>query len=82
MVGVPEMVPDNVSMDRPGGSPVADHEVIDAADEESVAEFARALTADPETSDWLPGLVTDTELVIVQVNDVEPAAPSRRWRSG
>jgi hypothetical protein len=75
VVGVPEIDPDEVSMDSPGGSPVADHEVIDAVDEESVAEAARALMAVPDTFDWSPESATATVLVIVQVNDVEPEAP-------
>ena len=75
MVGVPEIVPVEVSMDRPGGSPVADHEAIDAVDEESVAESSRALTADARHVRLAPGSATDTELVIVQANDVEPEAP-------
>ena len=29
----------------------------------------------PDTLDWLPGLVTDTVLVTVQLNEVFPVAP-------
>ena len=36
-------------------------------DDESVAVTGAAVMAVPETSVWLPGLVTDTVLVMVQV---------------
>ena len=34
--------------------------------------------ADPVRWDWLPGSVTETVLVIVQVNDAEPERRCRR----
>ena len=71
VVGVPVMVPLEPLIDRPTGSPVAD-QVSVAPDWVSVAEFVRPAIAVPDTSDWLPGLVTVTVLVIVQENDVEP----------
>jgi hypothetical protein len=74
VVGVPETVPVELSMDSPAGRPVADHVSV-AVDEVSVAELCRALMADPDTSDWSAGVATETVLVIVQVNDVEPEAP-------
>ena len=43
-----------------------------AADEVSVAAIDRAVMAVPETFDWLPGLVTVTVLVMVQVKLAEP----------
>ena len=44
-----------------------------AVDEESVAATATGVMAEPDRSDWSPGLVTDTELVIVHVNEAESA---------
>ena len=43
-----------------------------AVDEESVAVTGTGVMAVPETSDWSPGLVTDTVLVMVQVKLVDP----------
>ena len=74
VVGVPEIVPVEGSTARPAGRPVADHVTV-AVDELSVDEFASGVMAEPERSDWLPGFVADTVLVIVQVNVVEPVAP-------
>jgi hypothetical protein len=67
VVGVPVIVPVEVLMESPAGSPVADHEEIVAVDEESVAELVRAVMAEPETFDLVPGLVTVTVLVMFQV---------------
>jgi hypothetical protein len=39
-----------------------------AVDEESVALTESGLIAVPDGSDWSPGLVTDTVLVMVQLN--------------
>jgi hypothetical protein len=65
------MVPEAELMVSPAGRPVADHDVIDAVDEESLAELAREMAA-PEPLVWLPGLVTVTVLVMVQVNEAVP----------
>ena len=81
VVGVPVMVPVAPSIDSPAGRPVTDHVSV-APDEVSVAELWRALMADPDTWDWSAGVATETVSVMVQLNDVEPEAPSRRWRSG
>ena len=70
-VGVPVIRPVEGSIARPVGSPVAD-QVIDAVGEESVAAPSSGVMAAPLTLDWAPGLVTDTVLVIVQANVVEP----------
>ena len=55
-----------------GGSPVADHDEIVAVDDESEAEGVNVLMAVPETLVWVPGLVTLTVLVMVQVNVAVP----------
>ena len=55
-------------MDRPAGSPAADHEEMVAVDEESEADGLSVEMALPDTWDWVPGLVTDTVLVMFQVN--------------
>ena len=67
VVGVPVMAPLVPLMDNPPGSPVADHEVMVAADDESVAELLRVEMAVPVTLDWVPGLATVTVLVTFQV---------------
>ena len=72
VVGVPVMAPDVALMTRPTGSPVADHDVMVAADDESVAEGVSVEMALPDTWEWVPGLVTDTVLVTVHANEVEP----------
>ena len=52
-----------------------------AVDEESVARVGSAVMAVPETFDWVPGLVTLTVLVMVQVKVAEPLSSRRcRWR--
>ena len=43
-----------------------------AVEEESVALTTSGVMAVPDTLDWLPGLVTDTVLVTVQVKVAEP----------
>ena len=72
VVGVPEMVPVELSIDNPVGRPVAD-QVSVAVDEVSVAVTVTGVMAEPDRSDWSPGLVTDTELVMVQVKEAESA---------
>ena len=52
-----------------------------APDWESVALICRAVMAVPDTFDWVPGLVTATVLVMVQVKVAVPCeARSDRWR--
>jgi hypothetical protein len=75
VVGVPVMVPVEASMDSPAGSPVAD-QVRVAPDWESVAALSSAAMGEPDTSDWAPGLVTDTVLVMVQVKVAAPVKPA------
>ena len=58
-------------MDSPAGRPVAE-KVRVAPDGESVAVIWRAVMAVPETLDWVPGLVTATVLVMVQVKVAVP----------
>ena len=72
VVGVPVMAPVEVLMVSPAGSPVADHEEMVAADDESEAVFVTVEMALPDTWDWVPGLVTDTVLVMFQVKVAEP----------
>ena len=72
VVGVPEMVPVELSIDNPVGRPVAVHVSV-AVDEVSVAVTVTGVMAEPDRSDWSPGLVTDTELVMVQVKEAESA---------
>ena len=43
-----------------------------AVDELSVAELVSVAMAVPDTFDWSPGLVTETELVIVHEKEVDP----------
>jgi hypothetical protein len=68
VVGVPVMEPEE-EMDRPAGRPVAD-QVRVAPDWESEPLSCNAVMAAPETFAWVPGLVTDTVLVMFQVNEV------------
>ena len=75
MVGLPVILPVPVLIESPGGRPVADHEEMEAADEESVAELDNGLIADPELFDWVPGFATDTVLVITQVKETWPEKP-------
>ena len=56
MVGVPVMVPVVESMDKPAGSPPADHVKLAAPTSLSVALIWTAVMAVPATLDWLPGL--------------------------
>ena len=72
VVGVPVMAPVEVLIDRPAGSPVADHDEMVAVDDESEADGVRVEMALPDTWDWVPGLVTDTVLVMFQVKVAEP----------
>ena len=71
VVGVPVIDPDELLMDSPLGRPVAD-QVSVAPDCESVAVLARTVMGEPVTLVWLPGLVTATVLVTVQVIAVVP----------
>jgi hypothetical protein len=75
VVGVPVILPVPVLIESPGGRPVADHEEMEAADEESVAELDNGLMADPERFDWGPGFATDTVLVTTQVKPAELVNP-------
>ena len=72
VVGVPVIDPVAELIDNPAGSPVADQVKDDTPDCESVAVLARAVMGEPVTLDWLPGLVTATVLVTVQVIAVVP----------
>jgi hypothetical protein len=72
VVGVPVMAPLEPLMVSPAGRPVADHEVMVAADDESVAELWSVEMAVPVTLDWAPGLATVTVLVMFQVKEVDP----------
>jgi hypothetical protein len=71
VVGVPVIDPEAVLMDRPAGRPVAD-QVSAWPDWLSVAELATAVMGEPVTLVWLPGFVTATVLVTVQVMAVVP----------
>ena len=71
-VGVPEITPVDELIVRPVGSPVAEN-VLVAVDEVSDAELASEAAVLMRVT-WLPGLVTATVLVMVQVNaDVDTA---------
>ena len=70
VVGVPVMAPPDEAIDRPAGRPVA-LQVSVAVDDESVAVGVNDVMAAPETLDLVPGLVTATVLVMVQVNETE-----------
>ena len=70
VVGVPLIDPVELSIDSPSGRPVVD-QVRVAPDWESVAEPETGVMAEPDGSDWSPGPVTDTALVMVQVNEAE-----------
>ena len=50
-----------------------------AVDDESEAVTGTGVMAVPETSDWSPGPVTDTVLVMVQVKVAEPDSRLHRW---
>ena len=70
VVGVPLIVPVAWSIDSPAGRPVVD-QVSVAPDCESVAEPETGVMAAPDGSDRSPGPVTDTALVMFQVNEAE-----------
>ena len=72
VVGVPVMAPPDEAIDRPAGRPVA-VQVSVAVDEVSVAAGVRVVMAAPEALDLVPGLVTATVLVMVQVKLTELA---------
>ena len=69
VVGVPLTTPVEALIDRPAGRPEA-VQVSVAVDEVSVAAGVK-LAADPVALDLVPGLVTTTVLVMVQVNETE-----------
>ena len=68
------MVPFDGFTLSPTGRPVAD-QVRVAVDEESVAEAVRE-TGAPDTEDWLPGSVTETVSVTVQMRAAWPEKPA------
>jgi len=70
-VGVPVIDPVELLTDSPAGSPVADHVNV-WPDWESVAELDTAVMALPVTALLLPGFVTVTVLVTVQVKVAVP----------
>ena len=70
VVGVPVMAPPDEAIDRPAGRPVA-VQVSVAVGLVSVAAGVRVVMAAPETLDLVPGLVTATVLVMVQVKLTE-----------
>jgi hypothetical protein len=70
------MAPEAGSIDSPAGRPVADQARV-AVDDESVAVTSIGVMAEPETSDWSPGLVTETVLVTVHENEAESLAPEQ-----
>jgi hypothetical protein len=62
-LGVPVIWPVVVLMDRPGGKPVADHELIVAVVDESTATGVVPVMAVPTVELCVPGAVTVTVLV-------------------
>jgi len=54
VVGVPVIVPVELSIDSPTGRPVAAYVSV-AVDEVSVAATATGVMAEPDRSDWSPG---------------------------
>jgi hypothetical protein len=76
VVGVPVIVPVVGLIDRPAGRPVAPKWVIVAVDELVDAPTVNDGTAEPDTFAWLPGLVTVTVLVMVQLNVADPVWPA------
>ena len=72
VVGVPLTTPVEALIDRPAGRPEA-VQVRVAVDEVSVAAGVKAEMAEPVVLDLVPGLVTTTVLVMVQVNETELA---------
>ena len=65
MVGAPVMMPLAELIDSPAGNPKAAY-VRAAVGDESEATIGRGVMAVPEVSDWVPGVVTERVLVIVQ----------------
>jgi hypothetical protein len=76
VVGVPVITPVVGLIERPAGRPVAVHEVMEAVDDESVADGVSGAMAVPLTLERVPGLVTVTTVVMVQVNVAEPELPA------
>jgi hypothetical protein len=68
------MAPEAGSIDSPAGRPVADQARV-AVDDESVAVTSIGVMAEPEPSDWSPGLVTETTLVTLHENEAVPVKP-------
>lgn len=71
-MGVPVICPVVEEMLSPAGRPVADHDVMVAVDEESLADRDSVFMALPLVEDCDAGLVTVTVLVTVQVKLAEP----------
>ncbi len=79
-VGVPDTVPVPGSRAKPAGRPVADHEMMVAETDKSVAVAVSGVIVVPNKLVWSPGSVTETvppplEPAMVQVNEAEPEAP-------
>jgi hypothetical protein len=72
VVGVPDTVPVPELTESPAGRSVTDHEVMVALGDKSVAVLVSEVMAEPNRLDWVPGLVTDTTPVTVQVKVAEP----------
>ena len=76
MVGTPEITPPD-EIDRPGGAPESDHDVITAVDEESVTlTVTVGEMAVPALDVCDAGAVTVITLLIVQLRTVVPWKPA------
>jgi hypothetical protein len=74
VIGVPEMTPVDELIERPAGRPVAPNVTGLASAVSWGATIVRPPMAEPETLDWVPGLVTD-RLSTFQLSVIEPAVP-------
>ena len=76
VVGVPVILPVVELMERPAGRPVADHELIVAVFDESVADSVSPEMAFLLVELWDAGLATVTVLVTLHVKLADPVKPA------
>ena len=74
VVGVPLMTPPLELIERPAGRPVAPKVTVLPPVVSWGAVMVRVVMAEPDTLDWVPGLVTE-RLSTFQVRLTEPAPP-------
>ena len=78
VVGVPEMIPEETPMARPGGAPFSEKLVMVAPPPapDVVAGTVIGVMAVPTVEDWSPGAVTVTTLSMTMVTGPVPVNPA------